>query len=132
TLFHITFTPTGGAASATLTILSNAINNPITASLVGTGVAAGSKLLSINPSSWDFGSQKNGLASAEKLFVLKNNGTASLSISALNYTTPFSAGATQPRLPYTLAAGATVSVGVKFTPTGTGFVSKTNGLSVVS
>jgi hypothetical protein len=131
TVFHVTYTPSGaGTTNATLTINSNAINNPIVISLTGTGATG--KLCVSNPSKWDFGSQKSGVATAEKIFVLKNTGTVTVTITALTYTAPFSAGGTQPALNYTLTVGSTVNVGVKFTPSGTGYVDKTNGFIITS
>jgi hypothetical protein len=129
---NVTFTPTGAAlVIATITIASDSIGNPDVLSVTGEGFTSG-KLLSINPGSWDYGNQKDGVASAEKLFVLKNAGDTTITITTLDYNDDFSAGGTQPSLPYTLNPAATVNVGVIFTPSVTGLRQAANGLEITS
>lgn len=132
TVFQVVFTPSSAVTTtATMTCQSTAANNPVVVNLTGTGVGSG-KLIGSDPPSWDFGSQKDGVATSEKVFVLKNNGTATITITGLTFTAPFSAGPTQPALNYSLLAGATVGVGMIFTPSGSGFISKTNALIITS
>lgn len=130
----LTFTPTGaGVVSGTVTYQFNAMNSPLVLSVTGNGVAAGSKLLSVDPGGgYTFPTTKNGTSSVESLFTLKNTGTVAFNITALAFTAPFAAGTTQPALPYTLNPGATVDVGVIFSPTTNGFISRTNGLIITS
>lgn len=106
-----------GVFTGTLTYRHNAINNPLVIQLSGTGVASGSALLSVSPSSgYTFPDQLSSTPSDEKLFTLTNTGSVAFNVTALAFTAPFIAGATQPALPYALAAGASVDVGVVFSP----------------
>lgn len=130
---NVVFAPTGaGSSSASITAFSDAINGPNTLPCSGNGVAPGSKLLSVSPSTWDFGQQKDGTPSPQQLFTLTNTGTVALTITALAYNGDFSAGATQPALPYVLNPSATVQVGVIFTPSVTGLRQSSNALVITS
>ena len=129
---RITFTPTSAVAYNEVILLTGSfINSPIYIPLSGTGVASGSAILLIAPGLWDFGDRKITTTSPEKLFSLTNVGTVAFDISALNYTAPFVAGATQPTLPYTVNPGNGVAVGVAFAPTINQFYSEPTGLEIV-
>lgn len=130
----VTFTPTGaGASNGTLTIESDATNNPFTVPLTGNGIAAGAKALSIDPSSWDFGSQKVAVPSAEKLFTVTNTGTVAVTVSGITFTAPFSAGATFPgAFPVVIAPAGTLIFGIIYTPATDTYELEAAGCSIAS
>jgi hypothetical protein len=116
TTFSVTYTPTSSAnASGTVTVASNAPGSPMTWTLSGSGVTAGS--LTANPSSLSFGTiQTTTNKSIQE--TLTNSGGTTVHISALSATGAYSVtGAT---LPITLAAGASTSFNVLFAPTTSG------------
>jgi len=121
TTFSVTFTPTSTAnASGTVTVASDAAGSPLTWTLSGSGVAAGS--LTANPSSLSFGTvQTNTNKSIQE--TLTNSGGTTVHISALSATGAYSVtGAT---LPITLAAGASTSFNVLYAPTTSGAANST-------
>lgn len=123
----VTFAPTAtGAQAGTLTAVHTGINTPRTVALAGTGVAAGTKSLGVDPSSWDFGDQKIAIPTSEKLFTITNTGDVDVEITGITFTAPFSAGGTAPSTPFTLTSGQTEAFGVIFTPTAVGLVSQTS------
>ncbi len=129
----VTFAPTAtGAQSGVLTATNSGINTPVTANLTGTGVAAGTKSLGVDPSSWDFGDQKIAIPTSEKLFTITNTGDVDVSISGITFTAPFSAGGTAPGTPFTLTSGQTETFGVIFTSVAAGLNTKSNGAIVAS
>src|SRR5207248_6269021 len=82
--------------------------------LTGAGVAAPSAVLSISPSTFDFGSVAVG-SSSTKSIVISNVGNASMTVSQINVTgAAYSVSGMT--LPLTLAAGATSSFVVQFAP----------------
>lgn len=130
----VTFTPTAlGTQSATITYTGNFSNFPLVIPVTGVGIAVGSQALSVSPSSgFTFPNTVNGSSSPEQLFVLTNSGTVAFNITALAFNGVFAAGPTQPVLPYTLAPGATVNVGVIFSPNANEFFNQTDGLVITS
>jgi len=129
----VTFAPTAtGAQSGVLTATNSGINTPVTANLTGTGVAAGTKSLGVDPSSSDFGDQKIAIPTSEKLFTITNTGDVDVQISGITFTAPFSAGGTAPATPFTLTSGSTETFGVIFTPVAAGLITKSNGAIVAS
>ena len=121
TTFSVTFTPTSTAnASGTVTVASNAAGSPLTWTLSGSGVAAGS--LTANPSNLSFGTvQTNTNKSIQE--TLTNSGGTTVHISALSATGAYSVtGAT---LPITLAAGASTSFNLLYAPTTSGAANST-------
>ncbi len=119
-----TFTPTTtGTLTAELDIADNAANSPQTVSLSGTGTNASAPVVSLTPSSLKFPSTKVGSSSAAKVVTLKNTGNATLKINnggitisgtnASSFTDTTTCGAT-------VAAGASCTISVTFTPTTSG------------
>ena len=111
----VTFTPTAlGARTGTLTVSDSASNSPQTTTLSGTGTAP----VSLSPASLTFASQLIGTTSAKKSVTLKNNQAVPLTISGISTSGDFAqVSATCPLSPKTLAAGASCTVSVTFTPT---------------
>src|SRR5262249_43462501 len=83
--FNVQYAPTSaGAATGSLTIVSDAPNSPATVSLNGTGVAA-TRTLSVNPGSLSFGSVTDGSSSSHS-FSVTNTGNSNVSISGVSAT----------------------------------------------
>jgi len=119
TTLTATFTPTSAAtASGSLSIVSNASGSPLAIPLTGTGVQP---QISALPTSLSFGTVVDG-NNASQSITLKNGGTASLTISqaAVSGSGFTITGLT---VPATIAAGASTTFSVVFTPTGSGAVS---------
>src|SRR5207244_913061 len=73
---NVTFTPTAsGARSGTLTVTDNAVSNPRTVLLAGTGIT-GSPVVALSPSSLAFGNQLVGTTSVAKAVTLSNTSSA--------------------------------------------------------
>jgi hypothetical protein len=121
----VTFSPSGtGARLANLEIADAALGNPQTLALTGNGLAASSPAVTITPTSpIMFPSTVQGVASTPVTVTITNSGNATLNITTLTVTgtnagdfalsanTCDGAG---------LAANATCTVAVTFTPGGTG------------
>src|SRR5437879_2289138 len=119
---NVTFTPTAtGARSGTLSVADNAAGSPQTASLSGAGTAPG---VSLSPTSVSFGNQQVNTTSAAQTVTLTNNGSSALTIASISVTGTNSGDFAQtnncPLSPSTLAASASCTVNVTFTPTATG------------
>jgi hypothetical protein len=111
-----------------LNIADNAIPNPQTIALLGTGTgkAAGSGLIQLAPSSVAFGNQQVSTASASQTVTLTNTGTAALSITGVSVTgSNGSDFAETNTCPVSLAVGASCSIKVIFTPSTSGGESAT-------
>ncbi len=120
TTFTVLFSPTAsGAASGSVSIISNGANPTLSIPLSGTGVTQGA--LSANPTSLAFGSVQVG-NSTSLSETLTNTGGSSLTISAATVSgTGFSlSGLT---LPLTLTAGQGTTFTVLFSPTASGAAS---------
>ena len=120
----VTFKPTAsGAINGAVTITHNAAFSPQEVALSGTGTGGTTPPLTFSPTSLTFAAQLVGVTSAAKTVTVKNVSASSLTISSLtasgNYTATGS-GAT----PCTgaLAAGASCTFSVTFTPTVSGTV----------
>jgi hypothetical protein len=114
---QVSFSPTtSGAATGTLTVSYNAAGNEntltITSSLTGTGTGAVGTI-TVAPTSLSFGTQVVSTTSAAQAITVTNTGTTSVTISSV--TAP--AGFAQTNNCTTLAASATCSINVTFTPT---------------
>ncbi|WP_158502367.1 choice-of-anchor D domain-containing protein [Vitiosangium sp. GDMCC 1.1324] len=72
----------------------------------------------VSPSSVAFGNQRVGVTSTTRAVTLSNGGAASLSVTALNVTGPFSTSGLD--LPATVAPGSSTTFQVAFSPTATG------------
>lgn len=119
---NVTFTPSVlGTRTGTLNVADNASNSPQTVSLTGTGITQAA----VSPASLSFGNQAVGTASATKTVTLTNNLPTALSVSSISssgdYSETNNCGAS-------VAAGATCTIGVTFSPTATG--SRTGTLTV--
>ena len=116
---NITFTPTAaGSRSASLAVSDNATGSPQTASLSGTGVTATATL---SPTSLTFSSQNVGTTSAAQAVTLSNTGSAALSISSIAFTGTNSTDFAQTNnCGSSLAASASCTINVTFTPAATG------------
>ncbi|MGP8253373.1 MAG: choice-of-anchor D domain-containing protein, partial [Terracidiphilus sp.] len=118
----LTFSPTvlGPAPATTLSVTTSQSATPIAIPLNGTGIApTGLRFL---PTSLSFGGQVVGETSLIQTFTFKNLQTTTLTISSI--IAPAGGFAIDPSTtcanPGTLAAGATCTVGVTFTPTALG------------
>jgi hypothetical protein len=81
--FNVQYAPqSGGAASGSVSIVSNAPNSPATVALSGTAVAA-TYTLALNPSSLSFGNVNDG-STASQSFTVTNTGNSNVSISAVS------------------------------------------------
>jgi hypothetical protein len=120
----ITFTPSGvGNRTATLLISDNAQDSPQSVALSGSGAVAGPGA-SLNPTSLSFGNQAVGTSGTAQTVTLTNNGTSATTISGITVTGTnagdFSQTTTCPISPATLAANATCTISVTFTPGASG------------
>lgn len=115
---QVQFAPTSAAAATgDLVVTSNASNPTLTIALNGTGTAAG---MSVTPPSVSFGNVADGTTATQSI-ILKNTGTANLTVSSASATgtgfavTGFSA--------QTLTPNSTMTFNATFTPTSTSAVS---------
>jgi len=117
--FTATFTPSSaGAASGSLSIVSNASNSPLNIALSGTGTAAGT--LAVSPTSLSFGSVVVGASSSLNGSLTASGASVTVNSASLNNSefvlSGFSPGVT-------IAAGQSVSFTVTFTPQASGATS---------
>ena len=112
---NVTFTPTAaGSQPGTITITDNATGSPQTVTLSGTGIAPAA---SFAPTTLSFGNQNLNTTSAAQSVTLTNSGAATLNITSIAASAPYSQTNT---CPASIAAGAHCSISVTFTPTATG------------
>jgi hypothetical protein len=119
--FNAVFAPTtSGAASGSISLLSNAPGSPLSISLSGTGVAS-SKVLGLSTSTLSFGNVNDGSSSSLSV-ALTNNGNANVTISSVGVTgTGFStSGVTSGEM---LTPNQSATLTVQFAPTTAGQVS---------
>ncbi len=114
----VTFTPTAtGSQPGTITITDNAPGSPHIVNLSGTGTNALVPAVTLAPTSLSFGNQAVNTPSATQPVTLTNSGTATLNISNIAASAPYSqtnaCGAS-------VAAGAKCTITVTFTPTAAG------------
>lgn len=116
----VTFTPTAtGARSANLTFTDNALDSPENVPLTGTGSSAAAVTLS--PTSLTFAPQTVGTTSAALPVTLTNSGSATLNITSIAVTGANLTDFAQTNTCGTsVAAGASCTISVTFTPTATG------------
>ncbi len=126
---NVTFTPTAtgtltGNVTVTYTSAGSATPQTTTISLTGTGTAATSGAISLSPASLAFASQAVGTTSATQTVTVRNAGTAAVNFSGFTITGT-NAGDFAVPLPTsgagcsatgTLAAGASCTINVVFTP----------------
>ncbi len=120
--FNVTFTPAAsGTRTGTLTINDNAGGSPQTVSLTGTATSAGGPVVSLSTSSLSFGSQPLGATSAPQNFTLTNTGSSPLSITGIGTTGSNPGDFVQTNdCGTSVAAGASCTFTVTFTPTASG------------
>src|SRR5439155_141703 len=119
----VTFKPTAtGSRSAGVAITDNASGSPQTAALSGSGVSSSTTgpAVSLSPASLAFGNQTVSTTSTVRYVTLSNTGNATLTFSgsfAISGDFHFAGMGT---CGSTVAAGASCTISVKFTPTATG------------
>jgi hypothetical protein len=125
--FSVNFDPqSAGVATGSVTVTSTAANPTLAIPLAGTGVAPGA--LGANPTTLSFGSVLVGQNQALPEMVTNTGGT-SVTISQVAASgTGFSVSGITP--PVTLAAGASATFSVRFTPASSG--SASGGVTVTS
>jgi len=124
----VRFTPsTTGSRAATLVLASNASNGSASVSLSGTGVATGAPAVTLGATSLSFGSVAVGTSAAAKTVSLTNSGTAALTIQSIQAGGAFSQTSD---CGSSLAASATCTISVLFTPAAAG--AATGSLTVTS
>ncbi|MBV9760595.1 MAG: choice-of-anchor D domain-containing protein [Acidobacteriaceae bacterium] len=121
----IAFAPsTAGSLGGTLTLTGNSLNASgasRSASLTGTGVTAAAPKVSLAPTNLYFGNQIVGTASQSNVITLSNIGSASLSILSIWLTgTNSSDFSLTTTCGASLAANASCTVSVSFSPAGAG------------
>ena len=115
----LTLTPAAlGAQPGTLSITDNAANSPQTVPLSGTGVVQ----VAVAPGSLNFGNVAAGTTSATQTVTVTNNKTTSLTVTSLNVPpgSPYSVGPSSTCFNPTVAAGASCTVVLSFSPTAVG------------
>jgi hypothetical protein len=118
----VIFTPNAtGARSASITISDNATPGTQTVTLSGNGTAP---VVTLNPPSLTFPNTQTNTTSAPLPVTLTNSGGAPLTISSISITganqSNFGQSNACPITPATLAAGASCTINVTFTPSATG------------
>ena len=114
----VTFTPTAtGAATGSISVASNATGSPSSITLQGTGTAAAAPTATLSPATLSFGSVNTGVTSAGQMLTLSNTGNAALAISGITIggTNPADFAETN-TCGTSLAAAATCTISVTFTP----------------
>lgn len=118
----LTFTPKDlGAREATLTVKSNAENNPHSVGLKGNGIEPVKPTVKL-PASVDFKNQAVKTTSAEKTITLKNSSKVELTdiAIAVSGTNKNEFAQSSTTCQKTLAAGAECTIGLTFTPKAAG------------
>ena len=127
TALTIVFAPTApGAASGSISIVSNAGNSPATIAVSGTG--AQSQLIVLTPTPVNFGNVSIGSSSAQTI-TLQNSGNTAVTITQDSVS---GSGFTMTGLtiPLTLAAGQNTSFTAQFAPQAAG--SATGSITIIS
>src|SRR5213079_2923462 len=117
----VKFTPTAaGTRTGTVTLSDNAPNSPQTIPLSGTGGSTSTApAASLSSTSLTFGNQTVGTTSAAQAVTLSNTGNATLTISGLTIGGDFAFSGSG-TCGSSVAAGASCTISVNFTPTTTG------------
>ncbi|GAA4188273.1 hypothetical protein GCM10022252_23210 [Streptosporangium oxazolinicum] len=123
---NVTFTPTAtGTRTGTLTVASSAQGGPVTVSLTGGGTNG--VALTASPGSLSFGARQIGASGPAQAVTVTNTGTATATLGTVATTGDYAQTKT---CGTTLAAGASCTVNVTFTPTASG--TRTGTLTVAS
>jgi|GEM_PF-885360 len=119
---NVTFTPAAaGTRTGSVTITDNASGSPQSVALTGTGAAAGAPAVTLSPASLTFNSQTVGTRSAAQAVTLTNSGSATLTITSIAVSGANGSDFAQTNNCGTsLAANASCSINVTFTPTAAG------------
>jgi Beta-propeller repeat/Abnormal spindle-like microcephaly-assoc'd, ASPM-SPD-2-Hydin len=113
--FSVTFTPTAaGPRSGSILIQDNAAGSPHVISLSGNGPGP---IVVLTPASLMFSAQQLGTSSTAQVVTLANSGNVALSINSIQAGGDFAQTNT---CPATLAASASCTISVIFTPTVSG------------
>jgi hypothetical protein len=111
----VTFTPTQmGPRTASVTITDDAPGSPRSVSLSGIGVTSGPNV-TLSTNSLTFALQLVGTASAPQIVTLSNYGAVSLNIASITLSGDY---AESNNCGSSLAAGASCTISVTFTPSG--------------
>jgi hypothetical protein len=116
-----TFTPAAaGSFTASISVADNATGSPQTATLSGTATVAPAPIASLSPTTLSFPSTTAGTTSAALSTTLSNTGNAVLNINGITLTGTntgdFAITTSDTACGATLAAGATCTISVTFTP----------------
>ena len=115
---YTSFAPTAtGSRTGTLTINSNAANNPQVVGLTGTGIAA-SQQLAVSQTAVTFGSQPQGSVSTAQVVYFTNQGDTTVStftVGVLGGTNPSDFSMTN-SCPASIGARSVCTISFKFTP----------------
>jgi hypothetical protein len=113
-IITVTFTPTAlGSRTGALSVVDTGTSGQQMAFLGGTGIAA----VTTSPTTLSFGNQAMSLRSSPLLVTLTNNQTKPLTITKISTNlSDYTDTSTCPLSPSTLAAGASCTVSVFFTP----------------
>ena len=123
--FGTTFAPqSGGSASGSISIASNASNSTMTISLAGTGMAQGQ--LAVTPTSTDFGSVTVGTSKTQAGTLSAIGSSVTLSSAAVSNAEFSLSGIT---FPLTIAAGQSVPFTLTFAPQVSGSASATGSFT---
>ena len=118
---------------ASVTITDNASGSPQSVALSGSGTTASAPAVSLSPTSLSFGNQEVNTTSAVQPVTLTNSGNAALTIHSIGLSGPNSADfhkqQTCPSGSSTLAAGASCTISVTFTPKAEGNLSASLAIS---
>jgi len=117
--FTATFKPTAaGAASGSLSVVSNASNSPLNIGLSGTGTAAGT--LAVSPTSLSFGNVVVGASSSLTGTLTAGGAAVTISSDGISNSEFVVSGIS---LPATISAGQSANFTVTFTPQASGATS---------
>jgi len=118
---YVTFTPASASGfSATLQVADNAAGSPQTSTLTGTGTPPPAPAVTFAPNPVTFASATSGTTSAPTTVTLTNSGNAALTITGITIAganpSDFALGTGSNACGSSLAAGASCSIYVTFTP----------------
>ncbi|HEY5985010.1 MAG TPA: choice-of-anchor D domain-containing protein, partial [Streptosporangiaceae bacterium] len=126
-VIYVTFSPTAtGSRTGTLTIKSNALSSPATVSLAGTGVAP---LISVTPSSLQFGAVLVTTTSAPQTVTVANAGSSPLTVTSAVTSGPFAVSGDFCTSAGSIAPGGACQIAVVFVPASSGPASGTLTIS---
>jgi hypothetical protein len=114
----VTFAPTAsGPQTGSISVASNALASPSSITLQGSGTAAAAPTATLSPGTLSFGSVASGVTSSAQMLTLSNTGNAALTISGITIggANPSDFAETN-TCGESLAAGATCTISVTFTP----------------